>query len=175
MISPPLWPRNRLGPISKRSGHTAAWKTPRPDGRGVFARQTGRETCGMEKPQYTAAHLKGMNRHVVYDFIREQGSNFQSADRQGNGHQPAHRHQDRVVPCGAGPCGGGRRGVRPAWDAGRSCWPSTAGPIFGGVRAGRFVSLHGAGGHLRPCAPTGRKHARRRISARFWPRCATGW
>ena len=28
----------------------------------------------MEKPQYTAAHLKGMNRHVVYDFIRERGA-----------------------------------------------------------------------------------------------------
>ena len=28
----------------------------------------------MEKPQYTAAHLKGMNRHVVYDFSRERGA-----------------------------------------------------------------------------------------------------
>lgn len=76
MISPPLWPRNPAGPNKqKRSGHTAAClKTPRRMGRGVFARQTGRETCGMEKPQYTAAHLKGMNRHVVYDFIRERGA-----------------------------------------------------------------------------------------------------
>ena len=119
MISPPLWPRNPAGPNKqKRSGHTAAClKTPRPDGRGVFARQTGRETCGMEKPQYTAAHLKGMNRHVVYDFIRERGATSKAQIVKETGISPPTVikivsylvERGLVVEAGEGAAGVGRR------------------------------------------------------------------
>ena len=157
----------------KKRSYRSVFETPRPDGRGVFARQTGRETCGMEKPQYTAAHLKGMNRHVVYDFIRER-EQLQSADRQGNGISPP--TVIKIVSyLWSGVCGGEAGEVRPAWDAGRSCWPSTGRADF--RRCSRWkVRFSPWGWWTSPAVcSTGRKHARRRISARFWPRCATGW
>ncbi len=115
----------------------------------------------MEKPQYTAAHLKGMNRHVVYDFIRERATSKAQIVKRASARPPSSR-SCRTLWSGAlwwRPARCGRRGT-PAAAAGHQ----RPGPIFGGVRAGRFVSLHGAGGHLRPCAPQA-ENTRRRFGA----------
>ena len=71
----------------------------------------------MEKPQYTAAHLKGMNRHVVYDFIRERGATSKAQIVKETGISPPTVikivsylvERGLVVEAGEGAAGGGRR------------------------------------------------------------------
>ena len=117
----------------------------------------------MEKPQYTAAHLKGMNRHVVYDFIRERGATSKAQIVKETGISPPTVikivsylvERGLVVEAGEGAAGVGRRPQLLAING-----PGRFSAVF--ALEGSFLS-------------TGRKHARRRISARFWPRCATGW
>ena len=71
----------------------------------------------MEKPQYTAAHLKGMNRHVVYDFIRERGATSKAQIVKETGISPPTVikivsylvERGLVVEAGEGAAGVGRR------------------------------------------------------------------
>ncbi|MFR1358992.1 MAG: ROK family protein [Ruthenibacterium lactatiformans] len=71
----------------------------------------------MEKPQYTAAHLKGMNRHVVYDFIRERGATSKARIVKETGISPPTVikivsylvERGLVVEAGEGAAGVGRR------------------------------------------------------------------